>query len=170
MVLGERNQTIAYEDEVTSAQEQALNRSTCGAIKTTICLSPHQFQYLARPQLTFLLMTSTTSALLHLILRRVKTKACHLKQSLLGRLSFFIHFDMVTFISHSVILLGCERGRIWIARKKCILFAGGTLSEKLMAQISSESKNLLISQNRRKEFHTNIVTCHNNIHISQSFH
>jgi hypothetical protein len=34
MVLAERNQAIAQGDEVTPAQEQALNRSTCGAIKT----------------------------------------------------------------------------------------------------------------------------------------
>jgi len=34
-VLEERNQAIACEDEVTPAQDQALNRSTCGAIKTT---------------------------------------------------------------------------------------------------------------------------------------
>ena len=34
MVLAERNQTISHGDEVTPAQEQALNRSTCGAIKT----------------------------------------------------------------------------------------------------------------------------------------
>jgi hypothetical protein len=34
MVLEERNQAIAHGDEVTPAQEQALNRSTCGAIKT----------------------------------------------------------------------------------------------------------------------------------------
>jgi len=33
-VLEERNQAIAHGDEVTPAQEQALNRSTCGAIKT----------------------------------------------------------------------------------------------------------------------------------------
>ena len=34
MVLEERNQAIAHGDEVTPTQEQALNRSTCGAIKT----------------------------------------------------------------------------------------------------------------------------------------
>jgi hypothetical protein len=34
IVLEERNQAIAHGDEVTPAQEQALNRSTCGAIKT----------------------------------------------------------------------------------------------------------------------------------------
>src|SRR6266545_4481259 len=34
IILEERNQAIAYGDEVTQAQEQALNRSTCGAIKT----------------------------------------------------------------------------------------------------------------------------------------
>ncbi len=34
MVLGERNQAIAQGDEVTPAQERALNRSTHGAIKT----------------------------------------------------------------------------------------------------------------------------------------
>jgi hypothetical protein len=34
MVLEERNQAIAHGDEITPAQEQALNRSTCGAIKT----------------------------------------------------------------------------------------------------------------------------------------
>ncbi len=34
MVLEERNQAIAHGNEVTSAQEQALNRSTHGAIKT----------------------------------------------------------------------------------------------------------------------------------------
>ena len=33
-VLEERNLAIAHGDEVTPAQEQALNRSTCGAIKT----------------------------------------------------------------------------------------------------------------------------------------
>jgi hypothetical protein len=33
-VLEERSQAIAHGDEVTPAQEQALNRSTCGAIKT----------------------------------------------------------------------------------------------------------------------------------------
>ena len=34
MVLEERNQVIAHGDEVTPAQEQALNQSTRGAIKT----------------------------------------------------------------------------------------------------------------------------------------
>ena len=34
IVLEERNQAIAYGNEITPAQEQALNRSTCGAIKT----------------------------------------------------------------------------------------------------------------------------------------
>jgi hypothetical protein len=34
MVLEERNQAIAHGNEVTPAQEQALTRSTCGAIKT----------------------------------------------------------------------------------------------------------------------------------------
>ena len=33
-VLEERDQAIACRDEVTPAQDQALNRSTCGAIKT----------------------------------------------------------------------------------------------------------------------------------------
>ena len=34
IILEERNQAIAHGDEITQAQEQALNRSTCGAIKT----------------------------------------------------------------------------------------------------------------------------------------
>jgi hypothetical protein len=34
IILEERNQAIVHGDEVTQAQEQALNRSTCGAIKT----------------------------------------------------------------------------------------------------------------------------------------
>ena len=33
-VLEERDHTIAHRDEVSPAQEQALNQSTCGAIKT----------------------------------------------------------------------------------------------------------------------------------------
>src|SRR6266498_3121473 len=34
IILEERNQVIAHGDEITQAQEQAPNRSTCGAIKT----------------------------------------------------------------------------------------------------------------------------------------
>ena len=34
VVLEDRNNAIAHGDEVTPAQERALNQSTCGAIKT----------------------------------------------------------------------------------------------------------------------------------------